>query len=128
MSVPRLPRPARGDIWWVDFDPIAGHEQAGKRPALIISADAFNRGPQRLVIVVPLTRTIRSLPLHIPFNVEDCGPQTRLTGPGAIRCDQVRTVSLDRFLDNSRAGHLSPRVMAKVEDVLRAIMGLTENS
>ncbi|NLJ36638.1 MAG: type II toxin-antitoxin system PemK/MazF family toxin, partial [candidate division WS1 bacterium] len=39
------PKPSRGDIWMLDLDPTRGHEQAGKRPGLIVSADPLNHGP-----------------------------------------------------------------------------------
>ncbi len=118
--------PLRGDIWWVNFDPIEGHEQAGRRPALVLSADTFNRGPQRLVVVAPMTRTIRPLPLHIRCDPNDCGPSTTLRDSSAIRCDQIRTVSLDRFLDSAPAGHVSNRLMANVEFAVRALLALPE--
>ncbi len=119
--------PARGDVWWVNFDPIAGHEQAGKRPALVISADTFNRGPQRLIVVAPLTRTVRRLPLHVAFDSSDCGPNSTMRQGGAIRCDQIRTVSLDRFLDSMPAGHFSVQIMSRVDAALRILLVLPAN-
>ena len=119
--------PERGDIWWVNFDPIEGHEQAGQRPALVISANTFNRGPQRLIVVAPLTTTIRTLPLHIVFDPGDFRPTTSITRPGAIRCDQIRTISLNRFLDSAPVGHVSVDVMARVDIALRALLVLPEN-
>ena len=38
--------PLRGELWTIDLDPTRGHEQSGKRPALVISDDAFNAGPR----------------------------------------------------------------------------------
>src|SRR5204862_2444879 len=49
------PSPIRGEVWMLNFDPTRGHEQAGTRPALIISVDVFNAGPADLVIVLPIT-------------------------------------------------------------------------
>lgn len=46
---------ARGEIWLVDLNPVRGHEQAGKRPCLIISVDLFNQGTSGLVVVLPIT-------------------------------------------------------------------------
>ena len=48
-------QPNRGDVWIVDLDPTKGHEQAGKRPCLVISVDIFNQGPADLVMVLPIT-------------------------------------------------------------------------
>jgi mRNA interferase MazF len=49
--------PARGEVWMVDFDPTKGHEQGGRRPALVVSVDVFNSGPAELVIVLPITKS-----------------------------------------------------------------------
>ena len=52
----------RGEIWWVDLDPTRGHEQAGRRPALVLSVDAFNHGPAGLVVVVPVSSKATATP------------------------------------------------------------------
>ena len=48
-------KPSRGEIWFVDLNPVVGHEQAKIRPCLIISHDTFNHGPANLHIILPLT-------------------------------------------------------------------------
>ena len=48
--------PKVGEVWWVDFNPVKGHEQGNKRPAVILSAERWNRGA-KLAIVVPVTKT-----------------------------------------------------------------------
>jgi len=53
-------QPARGDIWDLDLNPIKGREQAGRRPALIVSVDPFNRGPADLIVAVPPARLEQS--------------------------------------------------------------------
>jgi mRNA interferase MazF len=55
----------RADIYLADLDPTRGHEQAGKRPVLIISEDLFNSGPADLVIAIPLTSVVRSISSHV---------------------------------------------------------------
>ena len=47
--------PLRGEVWLVDLDPTRGREQAGKRPALVISTNEFNGSPADLVVIVPIT-------------------------------------------------------------------------
>jgi mRNA interferase MazF len=47
--------PLRGEIWLCDFEPVRGHEQGLRRPALVVSTDIFNKGPADLLIVLPLT-------------------------------------------------------------------------
>jgi len=61
--VKRLPR--KGDFLVLSFDPQAGHEQKGRRPALVVSNDLFNKHTG-LVIVCPLTNTDRKIPFHLP--------------------------------------------------------------
>ena len=57
--------PKQGDIIALAFDPQSGHEQRGRRPALVVSKDLFNRSTG-LVIVCPLTNSDRGFPFHIP--------------------------------------------------------------
>jgi hypothetical protein len=57
--------PRRGEVWPVDLNPPRGHEQAGRRPALVVPADAFNRSRAGLVMVVPLTTRARGIPTHV---------------------------------------------------------------
>jgi len=61
-----MPRyiPRKGDVIAVTFDPQSGHEQKGRRPALVVSNDLFNRHTG-LAIACPLTRTDRGFPFHV---------------------------------------------------------------
>ena len=77
------PTPKRGEVWVADLDPVRGHEQAGRRPVLIVSVDSFNAGPAQLVYVVPLTRTDRGVPLHVAI----APPEGGLRAPSVILCD-----------------------------------------
>ena len=51
----------RGEVWDMNLDPVIGHEQAGARPALVVSVDLFNEGPAELIVVAPITRTARKV-------------------------------------------------------------------
>lgn len=59
------PEARQREVWFVDLDPIVGREQAGRRPALVVSVDQIGTGPSGLCIVVPLTTTQRPNPLYI---------------------------------------------------------------
>lgn len=76
----------QGDIVKVSFDPRSGHEQAGYRPALVISNDEFNKRT-KLVIVCPITNTNNSFPLHVPLD-------QRTSTTGVILCEHMRTLDL----------------------------------
>lgn len=58
--------PRRGDVIKVDFDPVMGHEQGGHRPALVLSANNYNR-VVGLVIVVPITLRAKGYPFEVPI-------------------------------------------------------------
>lgn len=114
-----MPACARGEIWLVDFDPTRGHEQAGRRPALIISDDRFNRSRAELVFVVPLTTRQRTLPVHVPV----VPPEGGVRSPSFIKCEDLRSISTDRLVEGPW-GMLSPRTVAAVEERLRLLLAL----
>ena len=87
-----MTQPSRGEIWLADLDPTRGREQAGQRPVLIVSEDLFNHGPADLVIICPLTSTLRRIPAHIHVTP----PEGGLRMPSAILCDAVRTIAKTR--------------------------------
>jgi len=58
--------PKQGDIIALSFDPQAGHEQKGRRPALVVSRDLFNQ-KTGLAIVCPITKTEKEFPFHVPI-------------------------------------------------------------
>jgi mRNA interferase MazF len=113
-----LKPPSRGEVWLADLDPTLGHEQAGKRPVLVISEDLFNRGPADLVIVLPITSRLRPIPSHVPL----APPEGGLRVPSAVLCDAVRSIAKQRLLQ--RWGSLAPPTLASIEDRLRILMGL----
>ncbi|MDL1976209.1 MAG: type II toxin-antitoxin system PemK/MazF family toxin [Deltaproteobacteria bacterium] len=76
--------PRQGDIIAITFDPQSGHEQKGRRPALVVSKDLFNRSTG-LAIVCPLTNTERGFPFHVPVP-----GNSSLTG--FIMVEQVKSV------------------------------------
>jgi mRNA interferase MazF len=118
--VARSRRPARGEIWLVDFNPVVGSEQAGIRPALVFSSDRYQRAQGRLIIVLPMTTRIRSYPFHLAVQAEETG----LPQPGAIMCDQVRVVSTERLVRRGPSGRITAATMARVEDLFRILFEL----
>jgi mRNA interferase MazF len=110
--------PGRGEVWFADLDPTRGHEQAGRGPVLVVSDDLFNRGPAGLVIVLPMTSTIRPVASHVPVSPPEGGVRRRT----AILCEAVRSVSSERLVE--RRGQVAPATMAAVEDWLRILLRL----
>ena len=76
----------QGDIVYLDFDPQAGHEQKGRRPALVVSNNLFNR-VSSLTMVCPITHTDRNHPFHVRLD-------ERTKTDGVILCDQARMLDL----------------------------------
>jgi mRNA interferase MazF len=110
--------PSRGEIWQVDLDPTRGHEQAGKRPGLVISVDTFSHGPAGLVVLVPLTTRERGIPLHVRVEPRTTG----LREVSFAKCEDVRSVSRERLLQ--RVGQVPDETLAAIEDRLRMLLGL----
>lgn len=110
--------PTRGDVWDLSFDPTTGHEQAGVRPALIVSVDLFNAGPAELVVAVPITRTHRGVRWHVHVKPTEGG----LVSDSFIQCENVRSVSKKRL--RRIRGRVSADTLQQVEDRLRILMGL----
>jgi len=98
-----------GEVWDVELDPQVGREQGDRRPALVISNDYFNRTPNGLFFIVPITGTDR----HIRYHVRVAPPQGGLTRPSVIMCDQARAQSVLRF--RRRRGNVSPEVLTQVQ-------------
>ena len=63
--------PDAGDLIWLTFDPQAGHEQAGRRPALVLSPKPYNQ-KSKLALVCPVTNQIKGYPFEVPVP-RDCG-------------------------------------------------------
>ena len=110
--------PARGEVWLANLDPTIGHEQAGRRPVLIVSEDPFNRTRAGLLIVLPITSTLRSIPFRVRFSP----PEGGLRVESDALCEGIRSISKDRLL--ARMGSVKPESMAVVEDRLRVLLGL----
>jgi mRNA interferase MazF len=111
-------RPARGDVWLVDFGETVGHEQAGTRPAIVVSIDTYNQGPREMVVVVPTT-TRQRVPAHFAVSP----PEGGLKKPSYVLWDQICRVSHRRL--ERRFGAVSEATMQRLEARLRALLGLS---
>jgi mRNA interferase MazF len=96
----------QGDIVIVNFDPTLGHEQAGLRPALIISKEMYNRNTNQIV-VCPITSKAKPLPMRILLD-------DRTKTQGYIMCDQIRTFDI-----NARKPKFAESLPDNLLDVVR---------
>ena len=101
--------PSQGDFVILTFDPQVGHEQKGRRPALVVSVDPFNRATG-LAYCCPITNTKRRTAFHVPVPDE-----TKLTG--FVMCEQMKSIDY-RARSAKRIG-TAPR--AFFEEVLGVI-------
>jgi len=110
--------PSRGDVWMVDLGQNPGLEQGKRRPALVVSVDRYNHTAAELIVIVPITTTVRKIPMHI----EVYPPEGGLEYHSCIQCDQPRCVSRVRFA--RRLGAIAAETMERVEDRLRILLDL----
>ena len=104
--------PDAGDIVWISFSPQAGREQAGHRPAVVLSPAVYN-AKTSLMVCCPMTTQIK----NYPFEVVVAGHS-----PSAVLADQVK--SLDwRKRRAKRKGAISPDELAEVRAKIRALIG-----
>jgi len=84
--------PSQCEVWVAQLDPIAGHEQSGTRPVVVISRDAFNAAGWGLCLCVPLSTRDRGSPLHVRIEPPE----------GGVRATSFALVDHVRALDRSR--------------------------
>jgi mRNA interferase MazF len=105
--------PERGDAVWITLDPQAGHEQAGRRPALVLSPSAYN-GRVGLALFCPITNQAKGYPFEVP--IPSGSPVT-----GVVGADQVK--SLDwRARKAALIGAVPQEVVAQVLHRLQALL------
>ncbi|MCP3959807.1 MAG: mRNA-degrading endonuclease [bacterium] len=103
--------PAKGDIVAASFDPQSGHEQKGRRPALVISNNQFNRATG-LAIVCPITNTRRDVPFHVALP-----KATSVTG--VVMVEQVKSIDF-RARRAQRIEKIPERTLDEVLSILDA--------
>jgi len=106
--------PDAGDLVWLTFDPPAGHEQAGRRPALVLSPRSYNQ-KSGLALVCPVTNQVKGYPFEIPVP-PGCGVS------GAILADPLK--SLDwRARRGAKIGRIPPSTLDEVLARLAPLLG-----
>ncbi len=107
--------PDAGHVVWLECDPRAGHEQAGRRPALVVSPACYN-GKTGLMVCCPMTTKIKGHPFEV---LADTGGQ-----PGAVLSDQV--TSLDWKVQRAKKkAEVSAEVMTRVRAKLKALLQIS---
>lgn len=114
MSPPAPDTPDRGHLVWVSLDPQAGHEQAGRRPALVLSPAAYN-GPVGLALFCPITGHAKGYPFEVPL-------PAGLAVSGVVLADHVKCLDW-RARRAEYAGTAPAEVVAEVVRRLGLLLG-----
>jgi mRNA interferase MazF len=110
----------RGEVWWADFGEPRGHQLDHRRPALVISADAYNASAVGTVTVIALTSTLRHA--QAPGNVLLPRRTAGLKNESVVNVTQVHTI--DRCDLIERSGKLPSALLRKVEEGLGRALDL----
>jgi mRNA interferase MazF len=111
----------RGQIYFIDLNPVQGREQAGKRPVLVLSIDAINQLP--LVITVVVGTKATNIKHDYPTNVRVLSTESGLPVETVFLCFQIRSVDPNRFLADP-VGKISEIKMLEIETAVRYCLGL----
>jgi mRNA interferase MazF len=112
--MPRKYVPERGDIVWLQFNPQAGHEQSGRRPALVVSPKSYNQ-KVGLALFCPITAHVKGYPFEVVF------PEDHKVS-GVVLSDQIK--SLDWRVRNAKRLTRAPKDV--IDEVLAKILTLLE--
>jgi mRNA interferase MazF len=106
----------RGEIRWADLNPVRGHEQAGRRPVLVLSHDVFNARSGTIIAVALTSQPQQAgFPLTLELRV------AKLRMPTWAKISQIRTLSVERV--GKRMARITPREVSKVIEGLKEILG-----
>ena len=108
--------PARGDLVWLEFDPQAGHEQRGRRPALVVSPQSYN-GRVGLALFCPVTSQVKGYPFEVALPGSD-------KVSGVILADQLKSLDWGA----RQVQRIEPAPPDVVDEVLAKILTLLEGS
>jgi mRNA interferase MazF len=106
--------PDRGDIVWLDFDPQAGHEQAGRRPAVVLTPKSYN-ARSGLMIVCPVTSRIKNYPFEVPVSAGSVS--------GVILADHISCVDFSARRAEY-AARVSEEVLAEILARIAPLLGV----
>ena len=111
-----MARILRGEVRWADLNPVRGHEQAGRRPVLVLSHDVFN---ERSGTVIAVALTSQEPRAGFPLTLES--KAAGLDQRSWIKISQIRTLSVDRI--SQRIARASDEELSRVLDGLNEIIG-----
>ncbi len=108
-----------GELIWVDFDPAFGHEQAGRRPAVVVSDAAYNQ-QSSFIIVCPITRNSKLWPFKVSLG-------EGISIAGEILVDQIKSIDKRRVVSPS-VGRIGDDLLSDIRARLAALLGIGQNT
>ncbi len=109
---------SRGEIYLADLGDPVGHEQAFRRPVVVVSAEPWLTSDPPVIAVVPVTRTARGRSTHVEVEPGSSG----LRALSYAKCEDIRSISPRRL--GRRFGRADDLVMARIDLILRRILAL----
>ncbi len=106
----------RGDIYYVNLDPVLGSEQGGSRPAVVIQNNTGNRYSPTLIVAMITTKTVKELPTHYLFR------NSALDEMSIVLLEQVRTIDKSRV--RGYLGKATEKEMTGIDKALRISLSL----
>jgi mRNA interferase MazF len=106
-----------GDVVWADLGPPRGREQAGRRPAVVVSSNQYLDAVDTLALIVPVTSRDRGWPNHVLLS-----GNLHLRAPSFAMVEQARTVARERIVGT--AGSIDEDCLRQIRFVLRAFLDL----
>lgn len=104
--------PDRGDIVWLDFNPQKGHEQAGSRPAIILSPKNYNQSSQ-LMLACPITSKVKNYPFEVRIKTRKIN--------GVILSDQIKNLDW-KARDISFVERVTGEILEQTQDFIEALL------
>ncbi|MBU4225119.1 MAG: type II toxin-antitoxin system PemK/MazF family toxin [Chloroflexi bacterium] len=111
----------RGEIYFVNLNPVKGREQAGERPVMVLSIDVINNLPLVVTVVVGTKGT--NISRDYPTNVRIPAAESGLPMETVFLCFQIRSLDPARFPEKP-AGQVSGELLEKIENAVRYCLGL----
>ena len=112
----------RGEVYFVNFNPSVGREQAGRRPAVVISSDSIN--DKRLVVLVVPGTSGSNITADYPTNIRVPAGEANLPNETVFLTFQMRAIDHSRFTDPP-VGRLSATSMRRLETAVAVSLGMT---
>ena len=112
------PEPHRGEVWWVNLDPVIGHETGKTRPGLVVSVDRLNHSGAGLVWVIPITSKDKGIRSHVRILPPAAGSKVECFA----KCEEIRAVSKQRL--TSLKGTVDSKTLNEVLLIVARFLGL----